>query len=49
MLNNYKIIFTLAIIREISLKPFLYLVIYIKAKRFCVKILIIFLFLKAII
>jgi len=49
MLNNYKIIFSLAIIRKTSLKPFLYLAIYIKAKRFCVKTQIIFLFLKAIV
>jgi hypothetical protein len=49
MLNNYKIIFSLATIREISFKPLLYLAICIKAKRFYIKIQIIFLFLKAII
>jgi hypothetical protein len=48
MPNNYKIIFSLRIKRETSFKPFLYLVIYIRVKRFCVKILIIFLFLEAI-
>jgi len=41
MLNNYKIIFNLKLKREISLKPLLYSVIYIRAKRFCVKIIII--------
>jgi hypothetical protein len=49
MLNNYKIIFSLAIIREISLKPLLHLAIYIRAKRFYIKTQIIFLFLEAII
>jgi hypothetical protein len=49
MLNNYKIIFSLKLKRETSLKPLLYLVVCIKAKRFCIKILIIFLFLKAIV
>jgi hypothetical protein len=48
MPNNYKIIFSLAIKKETSLKPLLYLVICIKVKRFCVKTLIIFLFLEAI-
>jgi hypothetical protein len=48
MLNNYKIIFSLAIIREISLKPLLYSAIYIRVKRFCVETQIIFLLLKAI-
>jgi len=48
MLNNYKIIFSLITIKETSLKPFLYLVTCIKAKRFCIKTQIIFLFLKAI-
>ena len=41
MLNDYKIIFNLKLKREISLKPLLYLAIYIRAKRFCVKIIII--------
>jgi hypothetical protein len=34
MLNNYKIIFSLKLKREISFKPFLHLAIYIKVKRF---------------
>jgi len=41
MLNNYKMIFSLKIKREISLKPLLYSAIYIKTKRFCIKIIII--------
>jgi hypothetical protein len=49
MLNNYKIIFSLKIKRETSLKPLLYSAIYIRAKRFCVEIIIISLSLKAII
>jgi hypothetical protein len=48
MLNDYKMIFSLVIIRETSFKPLLHLVIYIKAKRFCVEIQIIFLLLEAI-
>jgi len=48
MPNNYKIIFSLATIRKTSLKPLLHLAIYIRAKRFCVETLIIFLFLEAI-
>jgi len=48
MLNNYKMIFSLITIKEISFKPLLYLAIYIKAKRFCIKTQIMFLLLKAI-
>jgi len=48
MLNNYKIIFSLAIIKETSFKPLLHLVIRIRAKRFCVETQTIFLLLKAI-
>ena len=40
-LNDYKIIFSLVTIRETSLKPLLYSAIYIKTKRFCIKIIII--------
>jgi hypothetical protein len=49
MLNNYKIIFSLAIIRETSFRPLLYSAICIRAKRFCVEIQIIFLLLEAIV
>jgi hypothetical protein len=49
MLSAFKITFNLRLKRETSLKPLLYLAIYIKAKRFYIKTQIIFLFLKAII
>jgi len=49
MLNNYKIIFSLAIKRETSFGPLLHLAIYIKAKRFYIKIIIISLSLKEIV
>jgi hypothetical protein len=48
MLNDYKMIFSLATIREISLKPLLHSAICIRAKRFCVETQIMFLLLKAI-
>jgi hypothetical protein len=41
-------IFSLATIKETSLRPLLYSAIYIRVKRFCVKTQIIFLFLEAI-
>jgi len=40
MLNDYKMIFNLKLKRETSLKPLLYLAIYIRVKRFCVKTII---------